>query len=72
MNTTTAPATTFNRWLDRFLAETDKFVLDAALVNRLRWLPNAQGARVRDAVVRLDFRNAPGADFVAFFHGLGV
>ena len=63
-----APATTFNRWLDRFLEETNKFELDPALVSRLRFLTNSQGGSVKHRVVGLDFRNASGAEFVKYFH----
>ena len=72
MNNTaaTAPKTTFNRWLDRFLAETDKFTLDPALHERLRWTPNAQGQAIRHNATLLDLRNASCAEFTAFFHSL--
>ena len=67
-----APATTWNRWLDRFLEETNKFELDAALVQRLRWLNNGNAKGVKTTLVRMDFCNATGAEFVSFFHSLGV
>lgn len=69
---TEAPATTWNRWLDRFLAETDKFTLDPALHQKLRWLPNGSTKALKNRLVFLDFQNATGTAFLETFHALGL